>query len=243
MKSVALLIVGLLLAGCAKFPGSGATGNNTRVKITMTVAGVIKPNYIYVVAVRWAKANPPFDQNRGPIPVIASPWGNGIVAGRANIMMRWDAFQSPNYQLFRFTDPIPDNQFPTDGVAYLTQNVPIGIPLDYTDLVANGKTLEFTLDMSQIAPSTAEIPQIRSLQINFLTMDRVPQGNDNGSKFWDALGNGSSPSEIDNFLTIPVDRNGSYSNASNPDNFTEPQGDVPDPDLDIVNWTVQVIRP
>ena len=52
-----LVLLTLVLAGCAKFPDGGATGGNTQVKFSMTVAGRIKPNYIYVVAVRWAKAN------------------------------------------------------------------------------------------------------------------------------------------------------------------------------------------
>ena len=245
MKTIALALLALLLAGCAKFPGGASAGNNTRVKFTMTVAGVIKPNYIYVVAIRWAKNNPPFDQNRGPIPVIASPWGNGIVAGRANVYMIWDAFQSPNYQMRRFTDPIPDDQFPVDGQAYLTNKVVEAPPLNYTDVTESSHTLEFELDMSQIAASTGDIPLIRNLQINFLTMDRIPQGSDGGSKFWDALGAGSSPSEIDRFITIPVDRNGMYVNGSggNPDAVNEISGDVQDPDLDIVNWSVQVTRP
>ena len=32
-------VVALCLAGCAKFPGGGATGGNTQVKFSMTVAG------------------------------------------------------------------------------------------------------------------------------------------------------------------------------------------------------------
>lgn len=241
MSMKGLFLAGLvLLAGCAKFPNGGAS-QNTRVHFKMTVAGRIKPNYIYIVAIRWAKDNPPFDQNRGPIPVIASPWGNGFVAGRANVFMRWDSFQVPNYQMFRFTDPIPDDQVPANQ-SYLTNWQREKDPIDFVDVPDQGRTIEFDLDMSQIAP-TGQVADIKSLQVNFLTMDRIPQGNDNGGKFYDALGNTRLPSGIDDFVTIPVDRNGIYNNTSGLFQGVEITGDVDDPDLDITDWEIQVTLP
>lgn len=246
MKSLAILglTLAMALAGCAKFPSNGST-SNTRVHITMTVAGQIKPQYVYIVAIRWAKDDPPFDKDHGPIPVIASPWGNGMFAGRVNMYMRWDSFQFPNYQLYRVTDAIPDDAFPTDGVAYntnsISQNPPT--PIAYVDVTDGGRTLDFDLDMSQIAPSTAEISQIKNLQINFLTMDRVPTGNDSGSKFWDALGNSRSSQDINDFITVPVNRNITYTNSTYLIPGLEISGDVDDPDLDIVDWSVQVSLP
>jgi hypothetical protein len=175
--------------------------------------------------------------------VIASPWGNGIVAGRANVFVRWDSFQSPNYQIFQFTDPIPDNQFPVNGQPYLTNNVVKGVPVNVTDIGENDRTLEFTLDLSQIAQNAGDIPLLRNLQVNFLTMDRVPQGNDGGNKFWDAIGDNGSVFGLDNFLLIPLTQDGIYTNATLPQPGIEVSGDVPDPDLDITNWTIQVTRP
>ena len=240
-----LLLVAILATGsCAKFPSSGVPGGNTQVRFRMTVAGRIKPGYIYVVAIRWAKDDPPFDQERGPVPVIVAPWGNGMVAGRANVFMKWDAFQSPDYQAFEFVDPIPDNSFPVDGTQYLiAQPISKGVPLNTADITENSRTLDFTLDMSQIAQNSGDIPLIRNLQINFLTMDRVPQGNDSGSKVWDGLGPNSSPFDAGNFITIPVNQFTTYSNSSGQFANREPTGDTPDPDLDIVDWAVQVIRP
>ena len=243
MKLLAPILAGLALVGCAKFPEEGATGKNTQVKFTMTVAGRIKPNYIYVVAIRWAKDNPPFDRDRGPIPVIAPPWGNGIIAGRANVYVKWDAFQSPEYQLFEFEDPIPDNAFPVDGQAYLTQDTLKSIPLNVRDIGENDRTLEFTLDLSQIAENAGDIPLLRNLQVNFLTMDRVPQGNDTGGKFWDGIGDNDSVFDAGNFLTISLDQNNIYSNTQGQFEGIETQSDVPDPDLDIVDWSIQVTRP
>lgn len=243
MKGVLLALAGLALAGCAKFPGSGAAGANTQVKFTMTVAGRIKPNYIYVVAIRWAKDPSPFDGDRGPVPVVAAPWGNGIVAGRANVLMKWDSAQFPNYKVFEFTDPIPDGSPPVNGTAYLTNYEEKSIPLNTREIGENDRTIEFTLDMSQIAANSGDIPLIRSLQVNFLTMDRVPLANDPGSKFWDGLGDNDSIFDANDFITFSVDANNIYHNADGIFGGREPTGDVPDPDLDIVDWSVQVDRP
>jgi len=241
MKRLAVAAIALAALGCAKFPGTGA-GANTRIHVTMTVAGHIKPNYIYVVAFRWAKTDPPFDPDHGPIPIITSPWSNGIVAGRANVFVQWDSFKQPNYEVDRFTDPVPDNAFP-GNTPYLTHYIATGVPINYVDPGDNGNTIEFDLDLSQIAPSNAEIPQLRNLQINFLTMDRVPQGGDSGSKIWDALGTATSNFGVNDFITVSLDRNGTYSNSTLPLPNLEPIHDVPDPDLDIKDWSVQISLP
>ncbi|MBC8064023.1 MAG: hypothetical protein H7Y17_04285 [Chlorobia bacterium] len=243
MKGVLLALAGLVLAGCAKFPGSGTAGANTQVKFTMTVAGRIKPNYIYVVAIRWAKDVSPFDGDRGPVPIIAVPWGNGIVAGRANVFVKWDSAQFPNYKVFEFTDPIPDGSPPVNGTAYLTNYEEKSIPLNTRDIGDNDRTIEFTLDMSQIAQNSGDIPLLRTLQVNFLTMDRVPLANDPGSKFWDGIGDNDSVFGLGNFINVSLDSGTDYSNNGLPQAGIETQGDVPDPDLDIIDWTIQVNRP
>ena len=68
-------------------------------------------------------------------------------------------------------------------------------------------------------------------------MDTVPQGSA-GSKKWDALGDGRLPSEINTPITISVRTGGTYNNTT----FSnlEPRGDVIDPDLDIVDWQIEV---
>ncbi len=243
MKKLLLLLVAVVITGsCAKFPSSGVPGGNTQVRFRMTVAGRIKPGYIYVVAIRWSKNINPVDPNRGPWPVITSPWGNGMVAGRANVYVKWDTFQSPEYQAWEFTDAIPDDEFPGSG-PYMTQSQFKGIPLNTLDVTENGRTLDFTLDMSQIAENPSDIPLIRVLQVNFLTMDRVPQDPDSGSKIWDGLGLNSSVFDANNFIQFSVDASNTYNNSSGPFQGREQTGDTPDPDLDIVDWSVQVIRP
>lgn len=213
----------LVASGCAKFPGGGGGPQTRRLVFKMTVAGTLRPGYVYIVALRPSNDLNPTTQ--GPIPVIAPPWGNGFVAGNATHFVQWDALQSPQYNLYAFRD------------AQLNEWFLLGAPVNFVDVPANGRTLQFEIDLSQVAPTPAEALLYRSIQINFLTMDRVPQGSA-GSKSWDALGNGALPSEINSYVSIPLQNAAVYDNAR----FfnLEPSGDNPDPDLDIVDWSVEV---
>lgn len=209
-------------SGCARFPDSGGGPGAKRLIFTVRMAAEINPNYVYVVAF-----NPSTEMNptvTGPIPVIAPPWGNGFVAGTATHFVRWDSFQSPRYQVFAFTN------------ATLLEFFAIGVPVAYVDVPPGGRQLRFELDLSQIAGG---IPpeNLKSLQLNFLTMNVVPQGT-GGDKTWDALGNSLLPSGVNEFIKIPLTQSGSYSNTTFLD--LEPAGDVADPALDIVDWTIEV---
>ncbi len=218
-----VLALCVLAAGCAKFPPDSATLSTKRLVFTLTVAGQINPNYVYIVALRPSNLINPTDT--GPIPVIGPPWGNGFVAGNATYFVRWDPTTSPAYTLYKFQDIL------------LTQYFAIGIPVAYTDLLPNGKTLSFQIDLTQIATTPDDAAAYQSIQVNFLTMDRVPQGN-SGSKAWDALGNGADPAQINDYITIPLTTNGIYNNTRY--NNLEPTGDVADPDLDISDFSVEV---
>ena len=236
MKSLSKpgLVLSLALAslGCAKFPQT-AGAQNTRIIVNMTVAGRIKNaqdtpvNYMYIVAFR-----PSTDLNPttpGPEPVVAPPWGNGFVAGNVTHFVQYDIRQSPHYLVYRFT------------AADLTAWGATGAPIIATDPASNGATLHFELDLSQITPSGVDPATLQSLQINFLTMDRAPQGNDTSQKFWDALGNSADPNTVNDFIRIPLNISRTYRNSDFQD--LEPSNDVPDPDLDIVDWSVEVRRP
>jgi hypothetical protein len=227
LTSRLLLLVSLLacfLTGCAKFPSTGSTTPTKRLVFTMTVAGVINPNYVYIIAMHPSTdANP---TTQGPIPIISQPWGNGFVAGTAEVFIRWDPLTSPNYIIYRFRD------------ANMLQFTQIGVPVNFRTVNPGDKILQFEVDLNQIAASVAEAPLLQSMQVNFLTMDRVPRGNDPGTKVYDALGNTLDPGHINDFVVIPLDRSGVYDNArfSN----LEPTGDTPDPDLDIADWSIEV---
>lgn len=214
---------GLLIDGCAKFPSESGGDGSTRVIFEFEMDGPINPNFVYIVAMNPSTEDLP--TTTGPIPVIAPPWGNGFVEGNATHFVRWDTSQSPRYLIFRFTD------------ASLINYIERGVPVNYLELEPNGKRLRFEIDLTQIAADKTEADSFRTLQVNFLTMDRVPQGSQT-DKSWDALGNGNNPGEVNEFVNIPLKTSGVYDNRRFSD--LEPRNDNPDPALDIVDWSVEV---
>lgn len=217
----------LALLGCAKYPTGGTGITTKRLTFTMRVAGKINPNYVYMVAL-----NPSTDPNpttQGPVPVVAPPWGNGFVSGGCMYFVRWNPLQQPAYGIYQFTDNTLVNYFLT------------GNPVSYVDVTTDGNQIQFDLLLSQIANNVTQANTYQSLQVNFLTMDRVPQGNVGGSKNFDAIGDGRTASGINQYLTIPLTTTGIYDN--NRYGGIEPQGDVVsdgDPDLDIVDFSITV---
>lgn len=211
------------IVGCAKFPSGGGGTGGKRLVFSVTLDREINSNFVYIVAIRPSTdSNPP---EQGPIPVIAPPWGNGFVAGTNRYFVRYDPTQSPRYQIYQFQD------------ANYLNYVPIGVPINFVDPNPGDRVLRFELDLNQLALTQTEADSYQSIQVNLLTMDTVPQGS-TGSKKWDALGDGRLPSEINTPITISVRTGGTYSNTT----FSnlEPRGDVVDPDLDIVDWQIEV---
>lgn len=232
-RALPTLVAAALAVGCAKFPDAPPETRNARLIFTLTVAGKLRTGleqdsgglpYVYMVALR-----PSFDANpieQGPIPVIAPPWGNGFVAGTVTHFMWWNPQQSPRYTLYQFRD------------ANLTEYFQTGVPINYQDVPDGGATLRFEIDLAQIVPNPLDLPNVQSIQANFLTMDRIAQSGT--SKFWDALGNSNLPSEVNFPITIPINLSGVFDNARL--GQIEPQGDTPEPDLDIVDWSIEVRR-
>jgi hypothetical protein len=101
--------------------------------------------------------------------------------------------------------------------------------------------LQFEIDLSQITPQGGDPALLQSVQVNFLTMNRRPQGNDTGQKIWDALGDGRTPNGVNEFVRIPLTTSRVWTNTDI--DIEPPTSDCPDPDLDIVNWSVEVRRP
>lgn len=228
MKAVLLALCALAAAGCAKFPNL-ASGQHVHLVFRMTVAGQINPNYIYLVAV-----NPSIDLNptvQGPIPVVAAPWGNGLLAGNATHFIRYDPTQTSPYTIYRFITPD------------LLQFQAIGAPVNSVPPGETGSTLEFEIDMAQIAPSNFDPDTYNSVQVNFMTMNRRPLGGDPGSKVWDALGDSRDPNSVNDYIRVPLTSSRLFSNAGPEYQDIEVQGDTPSPDLDIVNWSVEVRKP
>lgn len=214
----------VLMSGCAKVPEGGSGAAGTRLAFTLRVAREIRPGYIYMVALRPSVDLNPIEQ--GPIPVIAPPWANGFVAGTVTHFVMWANTQSPRYLLYQFRPG-------TNLIEYFA----IGAPVNYVDVNPGEKVLRFEVDLSQLAPDAATAATYQSIQVNFLTMDRIPQGS-GGTKNWDALGNSALPGEVNSPITIPLRSSGTYDNARF--NDLEVPGDVSDPDLDITDFSVEV---
>ena len=232
------LTVLLLSQGCARVPSS-AKGSGTQLIVTMTVAGNINPNDFYFVLFN-ATSNPVASQ--GPIPVVASPWGNGFAAGQFTGFVRVDSSQ-PNggYGVYSV---VPDTSLQT--FTYL------GSPINTTPVTGSSTFIQFTIPLSQLATSSLRASDITAVQMNFINTDRIPVNpNDTNTKEFDALGDARIPSQVNDPITIPVQQAGTYSNSSALDK--EPEGDVTEcgngvfttvnnSDLDIVDWSVQVVQ-
>jgi hypothetical protein len=229
LRKLLLLPILLVGASCAKFPAIPPGPEQRRIVFTMTLAQPPNPNYVYVVALRPTLELNPGD-NTGPLPVVV-PAGNGFVAGAATHFIRWDPLQARPFQIYRFrpgTDP-PMAEF------FLT-----GYPIRETELPIGGRTFEFEVSLAQIGEPDL-LDQYRFLQVNFLTMNRITPGGTSGGKVWDALGDSRSLLSINDFIRVPLVA-GVYDNALY-FNLLEPEGDVVDPTLDIIDFSVQVRDP
>lgn len=179
--------------------------------------------YIYMMAIQTSTETNP--TTGGPIPVISPPWGNGFVAGGASHFIWWDPTQSSSqYTLYRFTNPT------------LQQWTATGIPVNVVVANPGDKTLKCEVDLSQLEPDPVARGLIKSIQVNFLTMDRIPLSGT--SKAWDALGNSLLPGEVNSWVTIPITSDRVVSNTSVGN--LEIQGDQAEPALDLVDWRVEV---
>lgn len=219
----------LLSAGCAKFPESGSIGATKRLVFTMRVDGRLHTGqgpgqsglpYVYVIALNLSPDLTPTEQ--GPIPVVI-PGGNGIVAGHSTHFILWNPLASPQYQIYQFRD------------ADLNEYFQIGVPVLYDPVEEGERELRFEIDLSQLVPE-ADVNNYQSVQVNFLTMNNTNQSG--GGRIWDALGDANIPSQINAPVTVRLNSAQVYNNQNQI--FQEPLGDCPDPDLDIVDWSVEV---
>lgn len=227
MKWAALLAVSLVGAGCAKSPDADGVRLGTRLTFKFKVGAQPSAGLVYLVAIQPSTERNP--GTTGPIPVVAPPWGNGFVAGNAKYFVRWDTSQRRPYLLYRFQN------------TNLTSWIDIGEPLTTIDPNTGAKEFGFTLDLGQLADTPEQAALIQSLQVNFLTMDRVPVGSDTRPKTWDALGDSKSPAEINSYVVVNVDESRDYDNRFFGD--LEPTGDTGSPILDIEAFSISVRLP
>lgn len=220
-----VLIPLLFLGGCARFPEQPQVGGVRRFVVEFRVAGRIKPNYFYFAL--FNLSNDPTGQ-QGPVPVVAPPWGNGFAAGAFTHFMRYDPSQPQGgYGLYRV---VPGTN--------LTVFEYLGRPLTFEAVREESQVLRFEFDLTQFEPDVEKARALRFIQVNLLATDRIPlDPNDHSPKFWDAWGDSRNPGEINSYLTFQIDQDRIFRNA---DRQLEPEGDVRDPDLDLVDWRIEV---
>jgi hypothetical protein len=213
----------LLVAGCARSPGGGNAQPARQLLLQMTVAGRIQPNLFYYIALDVTG-----DQSRGPLPVVGPPWGNGFATGQITHFVRIQGGQAEVFQILANTN--------------LLQYESLGRPFDFRPPQGTG-TFGVTLDMDTLVPSATALT---NLNVNMIATDTVPLDPQfPGPKLVDAFGTvGNS------FLTIPVFSSRVFTNRDFPTPL-EPANDVlrapslstvDAPDLDIVDWRIEVLR-
>lgn len=225
----AICLIALFLAGCAKFPANSNIGTTKRLLFKLRVDGQLRTGqgigqsglpYVYVIALNLSQDAVP--TTTGPIPIVI-PGGNGIVDGEATHFILWNPLAQPQYQLFQFRDATLNEFFQT------------GIPVNFTPTNEGDRELQFEIDLSQLVPQT-QVLDYESIQVNFLTMNNTNVSG--GGRNWDALGDGLQSTQINSPLTIRLNSSQIYNNQNQI--LQEPQGDTPDPDLDIIDWSVEL---
>lgn len=220
---IALLF--LLLGGCARFPETGLAVSK-RLVVEFRVAGKIRADYYYFILID--NNNDPLGTD-GPIPPVAPPWGgNGFATGSFQRFVEYNgALPLNGFVLYKVLDPDRLQVFQS-----------LGLPLE-ASISADGKSMRVVIDFASLALDGQDPAEIKVLQINIIATDRTPKDpNDTSLKMWDALGD--SRQFPNAYLTLMTDADRVLRNA---DTNLEPAGDVVngnDPDLDIVDWQIEV---
>lgn len=238
----ALVLSALAVTGCAKFPANGTGTTYTRVSFRIKVAGKINTtqdadpltNYLYFVAIRASSDDNP-DSTTNPQPVFAvNP--NGFVGGQPTHFVEFDTLnptQQYPYRLYQFaTTSDPAN--PINLGAYSEVAQPI---VNFTRPDSGGAELKFDLFTNQLGDGTGSTA-LKFLQVNFLTMNKRLLSGTTG-RLQDFLGDNNNAADLNKAIKVDLRTNDYKVNTSD----YEPSGDVSDPDLDIVDWSVTVTRP
>ncbi len=221
------VMLALLLAsgGCARFPETGLP-TSKRLIIEFRVAGQIRPDYYYFILI---DNDNDFVGATGPLPPVAPPWGgNGFATGSFQRFVEYNgALPFNGFVLYKVLDPDRLQVFQ-----------PLGAPLE-ASISPDRKSMRVVVDFGSIALDGQDPADIRVLQVNIIATDRTPKDpSDTSLKLWDALGD--SRQFPNTYLTLMTDADRILRNA---DTNMEPAGDVVngnDPDLDIVDWQIEV---
>lgn len=216
----------LLTMGCAQFPKNFSDLRETKIKFSFTVEGKINRDYIYIVAICASKEVNSLQEN-GPLPIVEYPSSNGFVGGKCTHYVEWKYTNTPPFELYKFIDhTLKTKRF-------------IGSPDVFDPIEPGSKKISFELTTDQLAQgSTITAEEIKSLKVNFLTMNRLYL-NENDDKIGDSLG-GTDPTQSA-WINVPLNANMVYDNAFY--GYKKPSGNIPDPNLKITDFSVEVTQP
>lgn len=232
------------LGACAKFPENGGNANVTRITFRMRVQGKINTaqdddpltNYLYFVAIRATSDENPDPVLTNPQPIF-SPNPNGFVNGQPTHFVEFNTLnptESFPYHIYRFARTgNPSNPIDLGQWTEVQQRI-----INFERPTNGGNVLQFDVFINQLADTEEEQNNLRFLQVNFLTMNRRLL-TDTGGRIQDYLGRNSDPLDVNKAIRVDLRTNDIKENTAD----YEPEGDVVDPDLDIVDWSIRVVRP
>lgn len=226
-KLLVYFIVIIALSGCARYP-STPIASGKQIVITMRMAGRISSSDAEDPSIKryyFIAIDNDADQNTGPWSVIAPPFGgNGWVTSA-------DAAHSIGLTSYFVLDP-DDPSGSVYGVlpgSYFLNTTAPRPPIRF-EIIESGATMRVTIDMNQLATSNIPVGNINQLNINLITTNQLavnPSYTYPGRQ-WDSLGAGGQE-----YVNVDTSQTRIWSDD-------DEQGDVNDPDLDIVHWTIEV---
>jgi len=210
-RVLAVVLGGVLLAGCARSPGLTPPGPRRQMIVTVALDAAINSAYNYFIAID-TNGNP----DDGPVPLIMTP--------------------SIPMPVTRFPLIISDSDVPPAFVLWLSNGVFrqyrnqvfIGPPFT-AQIAADRRSFSVTIDLDQVSTTAS------ALDINFITADRlIPLDDPLAPIDTDGLG----PTGNSYLAGLSILQSARYTNATSL--IPEEPGDAPDPSLDIVDWTLEV---
>lgn len=260
-----LVTLSLLGLSCARTPTVTNATNKTFLIVNMTVRGRIQPSDATIPYYYFCLINLTDNQNdAGPVPILNPPWGNGFAAdkqppgGQGFVgFVRYDRFQGQGgYGLYAV--PKDENgAFIRAATVPQSGFIPLGQPDSYRTPQLGESLLTFQVDLNRLKrdPLNADEPLPQYVQINLINTDKLPQGVDNVPKSTDAFGD-STTGTLSTYVTLQTNISRILRNSDlQPDGDLSPaeptQIDVRDrqtgaivnePNLDIVDWTIEIRR-
>lgn len=237
----------LLLAfagGCARQPpgenGSQTALSGKRIRVTLTFAAPINPNYYYYFIMNVSNASlANGDKNApGPIPVGApvsgQPYGNGFATGSTagtggftDFVLFNDPFQYPGSQarqgfgLYHVVDSSTCSpSCANDRRNFVAEGAPITFVRPSTDPTDPASTrIQFEIDLAQLIPNAAtqlqavnEALLLQYIQVNVIATNVVPTDTQTSiPKLFDSFGD--TRDGRGNFLILDVSKADTISNG------------------------------